>query len=124
MTPREAVEAAELAEAETTYRHQLARQMYQAGQRAGLQPDTGRPTPTRKRPGPRSPAPPRTASATPTSRNAAGDPAAAPASQSRAPATSPAGAPHPTRNPKPHEKWRPYDLPSRDPRGNRTGRRL
>ena len=50
--------------------------------------------------GPRSPAPPRTASATPTSRNAAGDPAAAPASQSRAPATSPAGAPHPTRNPK------------------------
>src|SRR5580693_8341978 len=37
MTPREAIEAAELAEAETTYRHQLAREMYQAGQRAGFQ---------------------------------------------------------------------------------------
>ena len=35
MTPREAVEAAELAEAETAYRRQLAREMYQAGQRAG-----------------------------------------------------------------------------------------
>jgi hypothetical protein len=34
---REAIEAAELIEAETAYRHQLARQMYQAGQRAGFQ---------------------------------------------------------------------------------------
>ncbi len=31
MTPREAIEAAELAEFETAYRLQLARQMYQAG---------------------------------------------------------------------------------------------
>ncbi len=31
MTPREAIEAAELAERETTYRLRLARQMYQAG---------------------------------------------------------------------------------------------
>jgi hypothetical protein len=37
VTPREAIEAAELAEAETAYRHQLAREMYQAGQRAGFQ---------------------------------------------------------------------------------------
>ena len=33
MTPRQAIQAAELAEAETAYRHQLARQMYQAGRR-------------------------------------------------------------------------------------------
>ena len=32
----EAIQAAELAEAETAYRHQLAREMYQAGQRAGF----------------------------------------------------------------------------------------
>jgi hypothetical protein len=31
MTPREAIEAAELAEAETAYRLQLAREMYRAG---------------------------------------------------------------------------------------------
>ena len=37
MNPREAIEAAELAEAETAYRHQLAREMFQAGQRAGFQ---------------------------------------------------------------------------------------
>jgi hypothetical protein len=37
MTPRDAIEAAELAEAETRYRHQLAREMYQAGQRAGFE---------------------------------------------------------------------------------------
>jgi hypothetical protein len=37
MNPRDAIEAAELAEAETAYRHQLTRQMYQAGQRAGFQ---------------------------------------------------------------------------------------
>ncbi len=37
MNPREAIEAAELAEAETAYRHQLAREMYQAGQRAGFE---------------------------------------------------------------------------------------
>ena len=37
MNPREAIEAAELAEAETAYRHHLAREMYQAGQRAGFQ---------------------------------------------------------------------------------------
>ena len=36
MNPRDAIEAAELAEAETAYRNQLARQMYQAGQRAGF----------------------------------------------------------------------------------------
>src|SRR5947209_413938 len=33
MNPQEAIEAAELAEHETTYRHQLARQMYEAGRR-------------------------------------------------------------------------------------------
>jgi len=33
MTPAEAIEAAELIEAETAYRLQLARQMYQAGHR-------------------------------------------------------------------------------------------
>jgi hypothetical protein len=37
VTPGEAIEAAELAEAETAYRDQLAREMYQAGQRAGFQ---------------------------------------------------------------------------------------
>ena len=37
MNPREGIEAAELAEAETAYRSQLAREMYQAGQRAGFQ---------------------------------------------------------------------------------------
>ena len=37
MNPRDAIEAAELAEAETAYRHQLAREMFQAGQRAGFQ---------------------------------------------------------------------------------------
>ena len=37
MTPREAIEAAELAAAETAYHHQLAREMSRAGQRAGLQ---------------------------------------------------------------------------------------
>ena len=36
MTPREAIEAAELAAAETAYHHQLAREMFQAGQRAGF----------------------------------------------------------------------------------------
>jgi hypothetical protein len=36
MNLREAIEAAELAEAETAYRLQLAREMYQAGQRAGF----------------------------------------------------------------------------------------
>jgi hypothetical protein len=34
VTPAEAIEAAELVEAETRYRHQLAREMYQAGRRA------------------------------------------------------------------------------------------
>ena len=33
MTPAEAIEAAELVEAETAYRLQLAREMYQAGRR-------------------------------------------------------------------------------------------
>jgi hypothetical protein len=33
MNPRDAIEAAELAEAETAYRLQLAREMYQAGRR-------------------------------------------------------------------------------------------
>lgn len=37
MNPPDAMEAAELAEAETAYRHRLAREMYQAGQRAGFQ---------------------------------------------------------------------------------------
>jgi hypothetical protein len=33
MTPREAIEAAELAEAETRYRNQLARELYELGRR-------------------------------------------------------------------------------------------
>ena len=37
MNRREAIEAAELAEAKTAYRHQLAREMFRAGQRAGFQ---------------------------------------------------------------------------------------
>jgi hypothetical protein len=37
VNPRDAIEAAELAETESAYRHQLAREMYQAGQRAGFQ---------------------------------------------------------------------------------------
>jgi len=36
VTPREATEAAELIEAETAYRRQLAREMFLAGQRAGF----------------------------------------------------------------------------------------
>jgi len=36
VNPPEAIQAAELAEAETAYRHRLAREMYQAGQRAGF----------------------------------------------------------------------------------------
>jgi hypothetical protein len=37
VNPWDAIEAAELAEAETAYRRQLAREMYLAGQRAGFQ---------------------------------------------------------------------------------------
>ena len=37
MNPREAIEAAELAEHETAYRNQLARQMYEAGRRDGYE---------------------------------------------------------------------------------------
>jgi hypothetical protein len=37
MTPREAIEAADLAEAETAYRSQLGREMYQAGHGDGYQ---------------------------------------------------------------------------------------
>jgi hypothetical protein len=37
MTPREAIEAAEVAEAETAYRNQLGREMYQAGRGDGYQ---------------------------------------------------------------------------------------
>jgi hypothetical protein len=35
MTPDDAIQAAELVEAETKYRHQLAREMYQAGHADG-----------------------------------------------------------------------------------------
>jgi len=37
MTPGQAIQAAELAEAETAYRLQLAREMYLVGQRAGFE---------------------------------------------------------------------------------------
>jgi hypothetical protein len=37
MTPREAIEAAGMAEAETAYRNQLGREMYQAGHADGYQ---------------------------------------------------------------------------------------
>jgi hypothetical protein len=41
VTPAEAIEAAELIDAETRYRLQLAREMYQAGFRAGRQAHLG-----------------------------------------------------------------------------------
>jgi hypothetical protein len=37
MTPRQAIEAAEVAGAETAYRHELGREMYQAGHGDGYQ---------------------------------------------------------------------------------------
>ncbi len=37
MTPRDAIEAADMAEAETAYRNQLARESYQAGHADGYQ---------------------------------------------------------------------------------------
>jgi hypothetical protein len=37
MTPREAIDAAEVAEAETAYRNQVGREMYQAGHGDGYQ---------------------------------------------------------------------------------------
>ena len=37
MTPREAIEAAQVAEAEAAYRHQLGREMYAAGHADGFQ---------------------------------------------------------------------------------------
>jgi hypothetical protein len=37
MTPREAIEAADMAETETAYRNQLGREMYQAGHADGYQ---------------------------------------------------------------------------------------
>jgi hypothetical protein len=37
VTPADAIEAAELAEAETRYRNQLAREMYEAGRRDGYE---------------------------------------------------------------------------------------
>ncbi len=37
MTPREAIEAADLAEAEAAYRNQVSREMYQAGHADGYQ---------------------------------------------------------------------------------------
>ena len=110
MTPDEAIEAAELVEAETRYLHQLAREAYEAGHadgyRAGYRQadadqaarwnQAARAVPT---------APP-----APSSRNGDGDQAAAPTSQTRAPATSPAGAPSHGPNQKPNPKWRqPHD---------------
>jgi len=85
MTPQQALERAEEISAETRYRNQLARQMYQAGPHdAGADMARGGHGP---------PARSRMASPTPSWRSAAGYPAAAPGSQTRAPATSPAGAP-------------------------------
>jgi hypothetical protein len=55
MTPQEAIQAAELAEAETAHRHQLAREMYQAGQRAGFQAGYRQASADEARSGPRSP---------------------------------------------------------------------
>ena len=98
MTPDEAIEAADLVEAETRYLHQLAREAYAAGHadgyRAGYRQadadqaarwnQAARAVPT--------------APTGPSSRNGDGDQAAALTSQTRAPATSPAGAPSPGPN--------------------------
>ena len=93
MNGREALEAAELVEAETRYLHRLAREAYEAGHadgyRAGYrQADADQAV----RCGTRPPAPP-TAPPAPNLRNGDGDQAAAHTSQTRAPVTSPAGAP-------------------------------
>jgi hypothetical protein len=85
MTPQQALQRAEETSADTRYRNQLARQMYQAG------PHDAEADMARRRAQAASQVthgvPP------PSSRSAAGDPAAAPGSQTRAPATSPVGAP-------------------------------
>ena len=96
MTPREAIEAADLAEAETAYRNQLGREMYQAGHadgyRAGYrQADADQAARWNQTARAASTAPP-----TPNSRNGGGDQADAPTSPTRAPATSPAAAPSPS----------------------------
>jgi hypothetical protein len=121
VNPREAIEAAELAEAETAYRHQLARQMYQAGQRAGFQAGY--------RQADADEAARWAQIARPVARGISHAEleqrrwglGAAPTSQTGAPATSPAGAP--SRKQNPNEKWRPDDRPSPDPGGNHAGRR-
>ena len=93
MNPQEAVEAAELAEAEAAYRHQLARECTRPDSVLVSRPATARRRPTGPRGGPRSSGLSSTESATPSSRNAGGDPADELISQSRGPATSPAGPP-------------------------------
>ena len=84
MTPAEAIEAAELTEAETRYRNQVGRLMYEAGRR--------RPRPRWPLSGPASPQW-FAVRISPSSRPGAGDLAAVPISATRARATSPAAAP-------------------------------
>ena len=83
MNPAEAIEAVELAERETAYRNQLARQMYEAGHRDAKRtwPVTGH----RPRGQPHA-----AVSATPNWRAAAGGPVAVPNSPPPGPATFPA----------------------------------
>ena len=104
MNPREAIEAAELAEHETAYRNQLGRQMYEAGHRDGY--EAGR------RDAEADMARFWVEAARPVTRgvshaeldSAAGDPAAAPTSLTPGPATSPAGRTTPNRRQK--QNWR------------------
>ena len=116
MNAGKAIEAAELVEAETRYLHQLAREAYAAGHadgyRAGYrQADADQAARWNQAAGAVSTAP-----TVPSSRNGDGDQAAAPTSQTRAPATSPAGRPRPGPNQKPNPKWRqPHDRHPADP---------
>ena len=104
MNPAEAIEAAELAERETAYRNQLARQMYEAGRRDAESDMAHRWAEVAR------PAAP-VASATPNWRTAAGDRVAAPTSPTPGPATSPARPARPNR--KRNRNWRPRcDLPA------------
>jgi hypothetical protein len=85
MTPQQAVQRAEQIGAETRYRNQLARQMYQAG-RHDAEADTARR-------GHRPPARSRMASPTPGWRSRGGPGGRVRLARPAAPATSPAGAP-------------------------------
>ena len=105
MRPDEAIEAAELVEAETRYLHQLAREAYVAGHADGY------------RAGYRQADADQAARWNQAARAADGPdcaeieerrwgPGGRPTSPTRAPATSPAAAPSPGPNQEPNPKWR------------------